>query len=58
MRRTDQPSRSTRCRMVWVHFNDREIVGLTSAIVAINAWNRWAISMRTEPGTYRPDLAK
>ncbi|MDA8207223.1 MAG: carboxymuconolactone decarboxylase family protein [Thermaerobacter sp.] len=40
------------------HFNDREIVGLTSAIVTINAWNRWAISMRSEPGSYRPNLAK
>ncbi len=40
------------------NFTDREITGLTSAIVTINAWNRWAISMHTEPGTYRPDLAK
>ncbi|MCL5115889.1 MAG: carboxymuconolactone decarboxylase family protein [Firmicutes bacterium] len=40
------------------HFSDREIVGLTSAVVAINAWNRWAISMGTEPGSYRPDLAQ
>ncbi len=40
------------------HFSDHEIVALTSAVVAINAWNRWAISMRTEPGTYRPDLTQ
>ena len=39
-------------------FTDREIVGLTSAIIAINSWNRWAISMRTPAGTYRPDLAR
>lgn len=40
------------------HFKDREIAGLTSAIIAINSWNRWAISMLTEPGAYRPDLAQ
>ncbi len=40
------------------HFEEREIVGLTAAVVAINSWNRWAISMRTVPGTYRPDLAR
>ena len=40
------------------HFSEKEIVGLTSAIVAINSWNRWAISMRSEPGSYRPDLAR
>jgi len=40
------------------HFEKQAIVGLTSAIITINAWNRWAISMRTQPGTYRPDLAK
>jgi AhpD family alkylhydroperoxidase len=40
------------------HFAPRDIVALTAAVVAINAWNRWAVSMRTEPGTYRPDLAR
>ena len=40
------------------YFDDRQIVGLTSAVITINSWNRWAISMKTEPGTYRPDLAK
>jgi len=40
------------------HFEKKEIVGLTSAIITINAWNRWAISMRTQPGSYRPELAK
>jgi AhpD family alkylhydroperoxidase len=40
------------------HFTSHEIVALTAAVITINAWNRWAISMRTEPGTYRPDLAR
>lgn len=36
------------------HFNEEELVALTMAIVAINAWNRLAISFRTVPGTYKP----
>lgn len=35
-------------------FNDEELVNLTMAIVAINGWNRLAISFRAEPGTYQP----
>lgn len=35
-------------------FSDDELVKLTMAIVTINAWNRVAITFRTEPGTYRP----
>ena len=36
------------------HFNEKEMVALTMAIVAINGWNRLAISFRTVPGTYEP----
>ena len=36
------------------HFNEVELVNLTLALVAINGWNRLAISFRTEPGTYQP----
>lgn len=36
------------------HFNDKELVDLTFAIVAINSWNRLAISFRTVPGSYQP----
>ena len=36
------------------HFNETELVNLTFALVAINGWNRLAISFRTEPGTYQP----
>ena len=36
------------------HFAPEELVKLTLAIVTINAWNRFAISFRSEPGHYRP----
>jgi AhpD family alkylhydroperoxidase len=36
------------------HFNEEELVNLTMAIIAINGWNRLAISFRTEPGSYQP----
>jgi alkylhydroperoxidase family enzyme len=36
------------------HFSDTELVNLTLAIVAINGWNRLAVSFRTVPGTYQP----
>jgi AhpD family alkylhydroperoxidase len=35
-------------------FSEKEIVDLTWAIAAINAWNRMAIAFRAEPGHYRP----
>lgn len=36
------------------HFTEEELVNLTLAVVAINGWNRLAISFRTVPGTYQP----
>ena len=39
---------------VRLHFSEEELVNLTLAVVAINGWNRIAISFRTEPGTYQP----
>ncbi len=36
------------------HFNEAELVALTMAIIAINGWNRLAISFRTVPGSYEP----
>jgi|SRR5579863_1907588 len=36
------------------YFSEEELVNLTLAVVAINGWNRLAISFRTEPGTYQP----
>ncbi len=35
------------------HFNEKELVDLTMAIIAINGWNRLAISFRTVPGAYQ-----
>ena len=36
------------------YFDEKELVDLTMAIIAINGWNRLAISFRTVPGTYQP----
>jgi AhpD family alkylhydroperoxidase len=36
------------------HFDERELVDLTLAVIAINGWNRLAISFRAVPGTYQP----
>jgi len=36
------------------HFSEKELADLTWVAVAINAWNRIAISSRAEPGTYQP----
>ncbi len=35
------------------HFEEKELVDLTMAIVAINGWNRLAISFGTIPGSYQ-----
>jgi alkylhydroperoxidase family enzyme len=35
-------------------FNNEELAALTIEIVAINGWNRLAISFRLTPGTYQP----
>lgn len=36
------------------HFSESELAMLTLAIVAINGWNRFAISFRSVPGSYQP----
>jgi len=35
-------------------FSEKELVDLTLAVIAINAWNRAAIAFRTPAGTYSP----
>jgi alkylhydroperoxidase family enzyme len=35
-------------------FSDKELVNLTMAVIAINGWNRVAISFREVAGTYQP----
>lgn len=36
------------------HFSEKELTTLTMAIVAINGWNRLAISFRSVAGSYEP----
>ncbi|HET7584544.1 MAG TPA: carboxymuconolactone decarboxylase family protein [Gemmatimonadaceae bacterium] len=36
------------------HFNEKELADLTMAIVAINGWNRLAISLGADVGSYQP----
>jgi alkylhydroperoxidase family enzyme len=36
------------------HFNQQEMVALVFTLTTINAWNRLAITMRTEVGNYQP----
>lgn len=36
------------------HFSDKELVDLTMAIVTINSWNRLAVSLGADVGSYQP----
>jgi AhpD family alkylhydroperoxidase len=36
-------------------FGDDELVALTMAVIAVNAWNRLNVALRTVPGTYQPN---
>jgi AhpD family alkylhydroperoxidase len=40
------------------HFTEAELVALTFAVVAINSWNRLAISFRAVPGVYQSPHAR
>jgi AhpD family alkylhydroperoxidase len=40
------------------HFSEKELADLTMAVIAINGWNRLAISLRAEPGSYQPQPRK
>jgi AhpD family alkylhydroperoxidase len=35
------------------HFSERELIDLTLAVIAINAWNRLSIAFRAVPGSYQ-----
>ncbi len=37
------------------HFDEKALVDLTLAIIAINGWNRLAVPFRAETGSYRPN---
>jgi AhpD family alkylhydroperoxidase len=39
-------------------FSEAEMVALTFAVVAINGWNRLAISFGAVPGSYQPETPK
>lgn len=39
---------------VKVHFSEEDLMALTVTVIAINGWNRLAVSMRTPVGSYRP----
>ncbi len=41
-------------RLAREQFNEKELVDLTMAIIAINSWNRLSVSFRTLAGTYEP----
>jgi AhpD family alkylhydroperoxidase len=36
------------------HFTEKELVDLNFAVIAINAWNRIAVTFRSVPGAYQP----
>jgi len=36
-----------------LYFGEKELIDLTLAVIAINGWNRLAISFRKVPGTYQ-----
>lgn len=39
-------------------FDEKELVDLTMALVAINSWNRLSVSFRKEAGTYQPQAER
>ncbi|HEX7737605.1 MAG TPA: carboxymuconolactone decarboxylase family protein [Ktedonobacteraceae bacterium] len=41
-------------KQVREHFTEEELTNLTLAIATINAWNRFGISFRDEPGHHTP----
>jgi AhpD family alkylhydroperoxidase len=38
-------------------FSEKELVDLTVAVIAINAWNRLAVTFRADVGSYTPSLS-
>ena len=39
------------------HFTEKQLVDLTVAVIAINAWNRLAVTFRPAIGSYKPAAA-
>jgi AhpD family alkylhydroperoxidase len=44
-------------QLVRSEFDEQELVNLTLTVVAINGWNRFAISFRPEVGSYQPAVS-
>ncbi len=40
------------------HFSEQELLALVFTLTTINAWNRLAITTRTEVGEYQPNVAR
>lgn len=36
------------------HFDEKELVDLTLAVIGINSWNRLAVAFRSDVGSYQP----
>ena len=51
------PAKLAAYEQVRQYFNEKELVDLSLAIVAINGWNRLSIGFRSEVGGYRPGMA-
>ena len=51
-RASDHRVTGARYRQLREHFSEKELVDLTMAVIAINAWNRLVISSRLTPGAY------
>jgi len=38
-------------------FSEKELIDLTTAVIAINGWNRLAVRFRALAGSYQPSVA-
>lgn len=46
------------CEIARREFSEKELIDLTMAVIAINGWNRLAVSFRAVAGTYQPATAQ
>jgi AhpD family alkylhydroperoxidase len=53
----DEPETESLLAELRRHFSDKEIADLSLAIVAINGWNRLAIALGADVGSYQPQAA-
>jgi len=55
---TDGPIADALYEEVRRHFSGKEIADLTLVVIAINGWNRLAMSFQAPVGNYRPRAAR